>query len=221
MRNALVPSASTRSWGASASCISRRCHGSGPANSGWSCGNPARRLNGSCQTGQRSRSASATTAAHPSRLSQPGPTTNAGDSALPISSAISSTSAGVTEPAWATRDGAPAARGSAGSVQSLIGTTTSVGPLPAIASWYARAIVPGTSWARTGRLVHTGYSPARRSRWRPVRNGSNASCRRCCCPTTTTSGARQSRALAIALIAFPSPGAVCRFTNAGRSRAIA
>ena len=90
-----------------------------------------------------------------------------------------------------------------------------------MASLYARAIAPGTSWARTGKLVHTGYSPASRSSMRPVRNGSCAICLRSCWPTTTTSGARQSRALAIALIAFPSPAAVCRLTNAGFPRAIA
>ncbi len=70
------------------------------------------------------------------------------------------------------RSGHPAACASAGSSQSPIGTTTSAGPRWAWASWWARAMAPGTSWARTGRLDQTGYSPASFSSARPDRNGS-------------------------------------------------
>ena len=193
-----------------------------PANSGWSWGNPARRTNDSCQTGQRSRCASAVTASQPSTLSEPAPTTSAGDRASAIIEASSATSSGDTEHGHSIWAGDPAeAYSSAGSSQSPIGTTTSAGPDASIASLYARAIAPGTSWARAGRLLQTGYSPASRSSCRPVRNGSNASWRRSCWPTTTISGARTSRALTIALIALPSPGAVWRFTNAGSPRASA
>ena len=71
--------------------------------------------------------------------------------------------------------------------QSSIGTITSAGPLPVTASWHARAIAPGTSWARTGWSTQTGYSPAS-PRSLPARNGSVARWRRSCWPTTTTSG---------------------------------
>ncbi len=220
-RNALVPTTSTTSCGASASRISRRRQCRCPANSAWSCGNPARAPNGSCHTGQLRRSASATSAPHPSGLSAPAPTTIAGFSAPATSSTRSWSSVDEIEVALTTCAGAFAASSSAGCSQSLIGTTTSAGPAAAFASWYARAIVPGTSWARIGVCTHTGYSPASRSSARPVRNGSNAICRRSCWPTTTTSGARVSRALAIALIALPRPGAVWRLTNDGSPVAIA
>ena len=110
---------------------------------------------------------------------------------------------------------------SAGSSQSPIGTTTSAGPRWVFASCQARAIAPGTSCGRTGWFDQTGYSPAIRSSARPVRKGASAECRRSCCPTAITSGARTSRALAIALTALPRPGAVWRFTNEGSPRAIA
>ena len=52
--------------------------------------------------------------------------------------------------------GAPAARSSAGSSQSPIGTTSSAGPLADLASWYARAIAPGTSWRASGQMPPHG-----------------------------------------------------------------
>ena len=45
---------------------------------------------------------------------------------------------------------------SAGSAQSFMGTRTSAGPLPSRAACTARAIAPGTSWARTGDSTRTG-----------------------------------------------------------------
>jgi hypothetical protein len=44
--------------------------------------------------------------------------------------------------------------------------------------------------------------------------GSRIRCRRSCCPAVTTSGVLLCHAVTIAPIAFPSPGPVCRFTNA-------
>ena len=67
-----------RRSGSSASCMSRRCQCRWPANSGWSCGKETRRLNGSCHTGQRRRSASATTPSQSSlvgRARRPAPGT--------------------------------------------------------------------------------------------------------------------------------------------------
>ena len=37
-----------------------------------------------------------------------------------------------------------------------MGTITIAGPRPVAASWCARAIAAGTSWARGGWLTHTG-----------------------------------------------------------------
>jgi len=42
-----------------------------------------------------------------------------------------------------------------------------------------------------------------------------------CCPAVTTSGDLLAWALKIAPIAWPTPGAVCRFTSAGRPLACA
>ncbi len=197
----------------------RRCQFRWPANRRWSCGKPTRRVNGSCQTGQFSRSASATTASQSSKSGAP--TTSAGASAPSRRSASSSTCEASTECGRSKRAGEPAASSSAGSSQSPIGATTRAGPRAALASCQARAIAPGRSWGRLGSWRHTGYSPASRSSARPVRNGSKAIWRRSCWPTRMTSGARQSRAFAIALIALPRPAAVCRLTNAGAPRASA
>ena len=60
-----MPTTSTTSCGASASRSRARRAGRWPANSGWSCGKPARPPNASCHTGQARRSASATRAAQP------------------------------------------------------------------------------------------------------------------------------------------------------------
>ena len=56
-----------------------------------------------------------------------------------------------------TRRGAARSAGSEASAdQSSIGTITRAGPRPVAASWWARAIAPGTSWARTGWSTQTG-----------------------------------------------------------------
>ena len=132
-RNAPAPIASTVSYADSVRRIDLRRHDRCPANSGWSWGKPARRTNGSCHTGQRNRSASATIASQSSRVSHI-PTTSAGDRASATSAASSSTCSGATDAERSTRAGEPAASSSAGSDQSPIGTTTSAGPAPAMAS---------------------------------------------------------------------------------------
>ena len=186
-------------------------------------GSPARALNDSCQTGHASRSASATSAAHVSRIVGARTDDERRTAAAPASSSASSATTRRGRPPRA-RTTRPAARAlaarPASAAQSSIGTITSAGPLPVSASWQARAIAPGTSWARTGWSTHTGYSPASPCSL-PARNGSVARWRRSCWPTTTTSGARLTRAVASAPTAFPRPAVVCRIASAGSPRPIA
>ena len=102
------------------------------------------------------------------------PATMVGRSAEARRSTSTSIAAGSAAAARTTEPGAAALSGSpAGAAQSSIGAMTIAGPLPVSASWYARLIDPGRSWARTGWSTQTGYSPA--SDWsRPARNGSCA-----------------------------------------------
>jgi hypothetical protein len=216
-----APTARTRSWPASASRSRRRPAGRCPANRGWSCGKPARAPNASCQTGQASRSASSTSAAHVSGSSAPAPTTSTGAPACPIKSASSAIAAGSAARAGTSRAGAAISCASpAGASQSSIGTITSAGPRAVRASCQARASAPGTSWGRAGWSTQTGYSPASPSR-RPARNGSWARWRRSCWPISTTSGARFTRAVARADTALPSPAVVWTSTKAGSPLPIA
>lgn len=137
-----------------------RSAGRCPANSRWSCGNPARAPKLSCHTGQSSRSASPTSAAQPSSVSLAEPATIAGERAPSSSAAISAaagSSGGGAGTGRSTRSGAARrAVSSAEASQSSMGTMTTAGPPCVTASTWARAIAPGTSWARSGCLTHTG-----------------------------------------------------------------
>ena len=129
-----------------------RSAGRWPANRRMILGEAGPALKDSCQTGQASLSASATSASHVSASSAPAPTTSAGRSALRRGARRAARQRRRPPPrARTTRRGAArSAVGSASASQSSIGTITSAGPRPVTASWYARAIAPGTSCARAG-----------------------------------------------------------------------
>ena len=124
-----------------------------PANSGWSCGKPARAANDSCHTGESRRSARATRAAQVPAVVGVGPTTSAGASRTGQQAASASSAAGSAAVPRCSRAGAASGASSAGSAQSSLGTITSAGPRPSFASCQARAIALGHV-LRAGRLVH-------------------------------------------------------------------
>ena len=125
-----APTQSSRSYGSSAARSRGRSEGRCPANSRWSCGNPARAPKGSCHTGQSRRSARAVSAVQVPSLSAPAPTTRAGAVAPASSAATSATTDTSAEAARRSTVGAGTGRSSAGSAQSFMGTRTSAGPLP-------------------------------------------------------------------------------------------
>jgi len=122
--------------GASASRICLRRHGRCPANSAWSWGKPARRVKDSCPgPGNAARSASAMTASQASHPSAHRPD-DQGRRYRSVDHLGQFADLGRRYPRARTmRSGDPAASSSAGSSQSLIGTTTSAGPPADWASW--------------------------------------------------------------------------------------
>ena len=217
-----APTASTTSCGASVSRRRTRSAGRWPANSGWSCGKPARALKDSCQTGhieplgerdQRLPGVGVVRARTDDDRRALGPAMSAASSATAVAVCRPSTND-------AARRGAlvrphPHRRASRPSARSRAPARARSPPRAR-----ARAIAPGTSCGRTGSSTQTGYSPAS-PRSLPARNGSVARCRRSCWPTTTTSGARLTRAVASAPTALPRPAVVCRTASAGSPRPIA
>ena len=199
-----------------------RSAGRCPANCGWSCGNPARRPNDSCQTG--ARGCSATRRAPPSvaASSAPAPTTIAGRSAQASSSASASTAAGIGRrrphdasagaASWPVSGrGGPVVhrhdddrrarfrsrpRGTRGRrPRDVLRAHRLVDPHRVVARQALQPSRPGTARARDD-----GGPAGRRAR-RAARGS--------------------TRAVASAPTALPSPGVVCRSASAGSPRAIA
>ena len=190
--------------------------GSSPANSGWSCGKPAWAPNGSWKTGQPSRSASAISAVH--RRRRPAPATIAGRSRA-------------VEHRRQRLDRAPGRR--RGERSRRCGAEDLVrlrrGRRPVVhrhdherrAAVRERGVVGADDRARhvlgaRRLLVEDRVLPREPVAACRPGTGPSARWRRSCWPTTTTSGARFSRAVAIAATALPSPGVLCRSASAGR-----
>ena len=78
-----------------------------------------------------------------------------------------------------------------------------------------RASASGTSSARAGSCAHltSGWTTPVASRL--VSSASIVICARTCWPAVTTTGEWLARAVKIAPIALPTPGAVCRLAIAG------
>ena len=211
----------SRRTGASFSRRRGRSAGRKPAKSRWSCGNPARAPNDSWKTGATSRSASSTSAAHARRVVGARARRRAPASLAPRGTAR----AGRPRP---DRPRLPRTTRPRGRVlalvvdaadQSSIGTITSAGPRArrCLVRRRGRSRRERPAPAPAGRPTPGSRRRGRSSR--PVRNGSKTRWRRSCWPTMITSGARFTRAVAIAPTAFPSPAVVCRSASDGLAAA--
>ena len=133
--------------------------GSTPTKLGWRSGKPSRDppVAGLAHTGSRCFSARAMAACQPPAASMSGPATITGDSAPARRSArsASAASSGAVRPITRRAMAAALRSASASAFQSSIGIETNAGPLGgSMAWWMARAIAPGTSWARGGSWLH-------------------------------------------------------------------
>ena len=112
--------------------------------------------------------------------------------------------------------------GSSSARQSSIGIDTNAGPIGGSVAWLiACASANGTSSARGGSKLDFTNGRGTSAASRLVSVAPIVISERACWPAVTSSGARLARALKIAPIALPRPGAVWRFTCATRPLACA